>query len=68
MQLVKSTLFTVAGTLFLGFSILGLSNGFSTSTDTRSMLLFAMAAAGLVFCGLALKELVAINRRLAGDQ
>ncbi|HEY1992525.1 MAG TPA: hypothetical protein VGH71_08685 [Gammaproteobacteria bacterium] len=66
MQVLKSTLFVVAATLLLSFSMLGLSNGFSISTDTRSMLLLAMAAAGLVFGGFAVKELAVLNRRLTG--
>lgn len=66
MQVLKSTIFVVAATLLLSFSMLGLSNGFSISTDTRSLLLLAMAAAGLVFAGFAVRELMVINRRLAG--
>ena len=66
MQVIKSTVFTVAATLLLSFSLLGLSNGSSMSTDTRSMLLLAMAVAGLSFAGLSVRELMAIHRRLAG--
>ena len=64
MKILKSTLYVIAATLLLSFSTLGLANGFSTSNDTRSMLLFAMLAGGLLFGALATKELTALNRRL----
>lgn len=65
MKVIKSTLYVILATLFISFSGTGLSNGFSVSADTRSMLLLAMAGAGLVFGALAFKDLSAINGRLS---
>lgn len=65
MKVLKSTLLVIVATLFISFSAIGLSNGFSISADTRSMFLLAMAGAGLIFGAWAFKELSAMNSQLS---